>query len=1322
MSQYEQFKPANESLPAVSLLWNEPASEEVETWQRMCQSVPLGVLKRKFDEQAAAAAEEELKACPVDNTSMCASNSVESELKKHWMPDNVCRVCYRCELPFSLFRRRHHCRVCGLVFCGDCAGNYVNGAPLGFSQFVRACDECHEQQTGAIHLPPNGNNNNNNSSSVEDLTSVNNNPPSVEDLQRLVIVDEDNLEVVIAENAASKPTTPKFVKPPEGQQQEHSFGYPKVSERTKLAFDAREQMLLDAIVHYNPKLRVSEWTTVLIELAQGVCDTVVPNHGDAVSVLDYVYMQLLPGKSPQNSRKVNGAMLTKNLLHKNMPRQLARPRIMLLESGLELNRGAKQRGLVSFEKLIEQERLYLELVVRKICSVQIDLLLCGGTISPIALELLLERNIAVASTVTLTDLKWIARLTGASIIPTTESINRLLDPTGTCQLWRMESIAMEDNGKQVWDTFMFFENTPQSGRGCTILLRGGKSFTELEQIASEFKSLVLQLWTIKLDHAFVACVDGAIKGSLFGQYGKPVLEDLCALQTLGINATRIHQFEQKQRNTASNSHMVSFQFYHPRRDRTLEEFLLSAFKKQNYTLLYVHGFGRMSFSPVERLARADVESMGFSANGKQVLTWANCVQCGLQTSVCLVHPLVLHMSFGRFLQNGFYMQGLQGQRCAHSSLHDYARYFCLGELMLSMSFETSAPLEIRFPSQALDMNNSVWYDSFSHTLWEELQEVGEQVVAHFASTSCASTASKRMEEILAKLSALAVLPAPNEMNIVYRDLFLQCMEWNVWIQSDNGVNKPIILPPLPHVIASTSSPRRASFRSRYYSNNAVLSRRPSLMEIQTARERIMEPPPPLSPLPLGKPSRSVSALSTSTTVDSSRTPPAPLRIAAAVARSSVYSYRKNLALNKTLPPRLVEGHLLLPPGRRLGNAVVPVLEDEPSSWIAHALCSNHYSEKLQALLRLELPPSPRPVLSPASSSEMVLTADEELFHIRSGFSDASEYSPRQCAFSVLSYFAAQFHQLRVLYMRKGGGTAVDVEEEFLEKRFIDSLSRCATWRPTGGKSTATFLKTLDGRFIVKSITQKELDTFAEIALQYFDHLSKSECHSLLVPFLGMYSLTMQSEVVSGKRPLAKHQLGNVQSSTLLVAVMPNIFFNVSPSLVYDLKGNAPNKSRFVKNPAPGSVRLDWNFCQDNGGVPLALHPNAKDAFTRAVQYDALFLASVGVVDYSLLVGVHSTQVAVGIIDYLQVYTIQKMLESTVKKFGQADPTVVSPNKYQARFVNAMEKYFASCGKFSFSPNTTGGQSSGNSSSSSSSGSEGEEDLSATLVEQSILFQ
>lgn len=69
-----------------------------------------------------------------------------------WMPDSSCRVCYECDSQFTIFNRRHHCRLCGRVFCAKCTTNCVltpsddHTCGLGDHDRIRVCKFCLHQR------------------------------------------------------------------------------------------------------------------------------------------------------------------------------------------------------------------------------------------------------------------------------------------------------------------------------------------------------------------------------------------------------------------------------------------------------------------------------------------------------------------------------------------------------------------------------------------------------------------------------------------------------------------------------------------------------------------------------------------------------------------------------------------------------------------------------------------------------------------------------------------------------------------------------------------------------------------------------------------------------------------------------------------------------------------------------------------------------------------------------------------------------------------------------------------------------------------------
>ncbi|KAL0271738.1 UNVERIFIED_CONTAM: hypothetical protein PYX00_008735 [Menopon gallinae] len=66
----------------------------------------------------------------------------DTHLQQYWMPDSFSKECYECTQKFTTFRRRHHCRVCGQIFCSPCCNQEIPGKIMGCTGDLRVCTYC----------------------------------------------------------------------------------------------------------------------------------------------------------------------------------------------------------------------------------------------------------------------------------------------------------------------------------------------------------------------------------------------------------------------------------------------------------------------------------------------------------------------------------------------------------------------------------------------------------------------------------------------------------------------------------------------------------------------------------------------------------------------------------------------------------------------------------------------------------------------------------------------------------------------------------------------------------------------------------------------------------------------------------------------------------------------------------------------------------------------------------------------------------------------------------------------------------------------------
>ncbi|KAF4321910.1 hypothetical protein BBO99_00000436 [Phytophthora kernoviae] len=280
-----------------------------------------------------------------------------------------------------------------------------------------------------------------------------------------------------------------------------------------------------------------------------------------------------------------------------------------------------------------------------------------------------------------------------------------------------------------------------------------------------------------------------------------------------------------------------------------------------------------------------------------------------------------------------------------------------------------------------------------------------------------------------------------------------------------------------------------------------------------------------------------------------------------------------------------------------------------------------------------------------------------------GLKNSTMLNFRDCAPKI-------FHRIRAQF---------NIDQDFYRESF--DPSRILSEHGSEGKSGNIFYFTANKQFMVKSVPKEEFDTLRAILPHYHEYL-QSNPQSMLCRYFGCHSISL---------PIGKRRMYFV--------VMQNLFNEGPVDQRFDLKGNRDRRQavsaatmegliQVAKDKQPISqLLMDIDFLKISSGVSLSYA-------NTAVQQDQLcsdfvFLASRGIIDYSILLGVrydnpekremrqggffshnHEEIYYVGIVDMLQRYnwrwTVQRWFLGLLLCKDTHDVSAVPPEEYATR--------------------------------------------------------
>ena len=77
--------------------------------------------------------------------------NINFKSRDDWIPDKKMATCFNCDIRFTFFNRKHHCRVCGNIFCDNCCRKrtieqcIVLYIYIIYIALIRSCEFCYEK-------------------------------------------------------------------------------------------------------------------------------------------------------------------------------------------------------------------------------------------------------------------------------------------------------------------------------------------------------------------------------------------------------------------------------------------------------------------------------------------------------------------------------------------------------------------------------------------------------------------------------------------------------------------------------------------------------------------------------------------------------------------------------------------------------------------------------------------------------------------------------------------------------------------------------------------------------------------------------------------------------------------------------------------------------------------------------------------------------------------------------------------------------------------------------------------------------------------------
>lgn len=1069
------------------------------------------------------------------------------------------------------------------------------------------------------------------------------------------------------------------------------------------------------------------WIVPLQHIADVVASSVIPENQESISdIRNYVKIKRIVGGSKSDSLIINGLAFTKNIAHRKMHSSINSPKILLLSCPIVYQRG--EQKLTSLESLWLQEQSYLKNIMAKIHSYQPDIVVVDKIVARNAQEILLELGITLVYNVKTRILEELARFSGGDIVT---SLDAQIQPPslGVCKAFYTKTFS---NSK----TLMFFEsNTPSLG--CTIVLRGSSSHSELEKVKDICYFMIFCHYNWLLEHSLLSDlvtqapaeeVENCIDEEKMNKQPLALTPHSLSKSEAMIQPVTIHDGSDPLQSMAAEGLSISTGMLSPilKEEKSTSALNLLDFNLSTKLMAYLTDAilscsPLMSFDLPYFLSKECEESPLRQFIGFDKIYWSDRLvkNCEDQESIAIELETLadlqestpeVEIELNPSKKHPFVTRNLRSTLNSPSTKDLLADFRACGSVLSKKKCIKSDKIEH-------DEEATIFIDALDPRYHQRLPVLYCSYSLTVSTTFCINP-------------EISMIEYYGDIDMTLGAFLLQYCFSSTYLCKNQTCNNSVIdhIRKFVHNQGSVQVSLRGlktPFQSaiddiltwswcphcRSSGPLSILSEKASRLSFgkflelklygKKYRRRGFEKYPPCLEHSLFLDQyqffvhKNILACFKYEPVEihAIALPPPKLQI---VSTDNNYSDESNPSFSPKDPMKLTKEKIF-----------INLNEEDSGSIIAYAMLTPEYDKQLSEILRGTASPSmtKKFLTSIESSASSFLSSSNQMAgdsqceasiassNTKSGLQANNinvQFSSGNTKYYCVVYCAEHFKRIRSELIAKNSENNSSNTSSILNFSSPNSTKLSNLSSSLNSSAEETYIRSISSCVPWTAMGGKSGATFCKTSDDRF--ILKGMSHLELQSFLKIAKFYFDHvlSAVNEQRPtlLAKifgvYKIGYKNNSSnsaskLYLLVMENLFYQRIIKTKFDLKGSDRNRLASTENEPDDVVLLDENLVRLLRKSPMYIRHHSKNILSAAIHNDSLFLTSHSVMDYSLLVGIddEKKEFVVGIIDYIRPYTWDKIIENVVKSVGGHGkmPTVVSPNIYRERFCDKMSQYF-----------------------------------------------